>query len=481
MRMPPKSSARLLCCLAIIVITFTLVASLPAGAAPLPGAIFTTDTGCGGVDLNIYSDKAAVFLDGGPAHPGAASLPDGAYYVQVTDPSGAVLLGSSVTLPVGSGVGFDKPFVVSNNGTTISCFGLSTGVGHSGVADGFIDTPNAGGEYKVWVSDESTFTNNSTKTDNFKVNPSGGGTPPPPGSIAGVKFYDFNLNGVQDTGEAGINAWEVWLYTFQPTTLYSTEVTHTVPPTTGTVGVYSFDGLDPSTVYGVCEVLPSASPVWIPTTLDSANVLPGTTVNFGNVCLGAGSGLTLGFWSNKNGQALITAGQLCLLDSLNLVNGAGAPFDPVAGCSSPSSAQISTGKTNLKNWLLSAKATNMAYMLSAQLATMELNTTNTTQGTPIQDPSANVYLGASTASDCADAGVTVTLANSNGFASITNLMAAGNTALGVSGGNNTTKTSLLRTCQEDLKTALDNANNNQTFVQSSACEVNYSVGDACTP
>ncbi len=112
---------------------------------------------------------------------------------------------------------------------------------------------------------------------------------------------------------------------------------------------------------------------------------------------------------------------------------------------------------------------------------MELNTSNTTQGTPFQDPSANVYVGANTASDCADAGVTVTLANSNGFASITNLMAAGNTALGVSGGNNTTKISLLRTCREDLKTALDNANNNQTFVQPSACEVNYSIGDQCTP
>jgi hypothetical protein len=260
-------------------------------------------------------------------------------------------------------------------------------------------------------------------------------------------------------------------------------VTHTVPPVTGTVGVYSFDGLTAGTVYGVCEVLPTASPVWIPTTAASANVEPGTTVNFGNVCLGAGAGLTLGFWSNKNGQALITGTQLCNLNSLSLVNGSGAAFDPIAttGCPTSTAAQLTTGKTNLKNWLLSAKATNMAYMLSAQLATMELNTTPTTQGTFVQDPLANVYIGANTASDCAAAVVPVTLVNSNGLTSITNLMLAGNAALGASGGNNTTKTSALRTCQDDLKTALDNANNNQTFVQSSACELNYSVGDTCTP
>jgi len=60
-------------------------------------------------------------------------------------------------------------------------------------------------------------------------------------------------------------------------------------------------------------------------------------------------------------------------------------------------------------------------------------------------------------------------------------MSAANAALGVSGGNITKTASPLRTCQGDLKTALDNGNNNQTFVQSSVCAINYSVGDACTP
>ncbi len=56
-----------------------LGASIPASAAPpLPGAIFTTNSTCTGVDLNIYADKADVFLNGGPQnHPGAAGLTQG--------------------------------------------------------------------------------------------------------------------------------------------------------------------------------------------------------------------------------------------------------------------------------------------------------------------------------------------------------------------------------------------------------------------
>src|SRR6266545_5024668 len=47
---------------------------------PLSGAIFTTDSTCSGVDLNIYADKHDVYLDGGPAHPGAARLRPGNKY-----------------------------------------------------------------------------------------------------------------------------------------------------------------------------------------------------------------------------------------------------------------------------------------------------------------------------------------------------------------------------------------------------------------
>lgn len=449
----------------LLCLTALVSFAVPAAAAPLPGAIFTTDSTCSGVDLNIYTSKSDVYLDGGPQGNGP-SLPAGSYYVQVTEPNGA-LLGTSV------GAINPAPFVVASDGTT-SCLQLSNVlIKNSDHSVGYDDTTNPGGEYKVWVSKDPAFPNDGSKTDNFKVN-----TPAQPVGISGVKFYDVNLNGVQDLGEPGINAWFVDLFKLNTTTnLYefaSDDNTHT-DPITQVVGTYSFQNLDPSGTYGVCEVIPSAAPVWVPTTtLSASGLTPPATVNFGNVCLGADSGLTLGFWSNKNGQALETASDLCLLDTLNLVNGAGAAFDPILGCPSPTSTQLSSGKTALRSWLLSATATNMAYMLSAQLTGMELNTLHG------QNPADTLFIGANTAAACSAAGVTVTLVNPNGFTTVANLMTAANNALGVSGGNSTVAASALRTCQEALKTALDDGNNNKTFVQAQPCAINYSAGQKCS-
>src|SRR4051794_31662395 len=51
-------------------IGINLVGTLGLQAAPpLPGAIFTTNNVCSGVDLNIYAEKTDVYLDGGPSHP----------------------------------------------------------------------------------------------------------------------------------------------------------------------------------------------------------------------------------------------------------------------------------------------------------------------------------------------------------------------------------------------------------------------------
>jgi hypothetical protein len=148
---------------------------------------------------------------------------------------------------------------------------------------------------------------------------------------------------------------------------------------------------------------------------------------FGNVCTGAAGGLTLGFWSNKNGQKLFGSDDLALMAN-------GSDFDPAS-------------YTAFRNWLLNAKATNMAYMLSAQLAAMELNVLNgkVSGGSLVYAPGA-------------------TGANSSGFISITNLMAEANTELGLHG--LTKSGSPYRAYQEALKTALDRANNNLNFVQS---------------
>jgi hypothetical protein len=173
-------------------------------------------------------------------------------------------------------------------------------------------------------------------------------------------------------------------------------------------------------------------------------------VEFGNVCLGAGGGKTLGFWSNKNGQALETAADFTLLSNMCLRNADGT--DKNFG------GTLAQNKTALNEWLLSANATNMANMLSAQLAAMLLNVLH-----PGVNPNALVYGG-----DCIktyqDLG---TLPGSNGFISIANLIAAANSELCVHGV--TLAGSPFRAYQECLKTTLDNGNNNINFVQSQPC------------
>ena len=96
------------------------------------------------------------------------------------------------------------------------------------------------------------------------------------------------------------------------------------------------------------------------------------TRKFGNYCTSPSGGLTLGFWSNKNGNKLLTGN----------VNGTGTTLLP-AVMTLLNSCQLRNANgtvhtfTNsyslFRTWLLGATATNMAYMLSAQLATLKLD------------------------------------------------------------------------------------------------------------
>jgi hypothetical protein len=140
-------------------------ATIPALAAPpVKGAIFTTDGACAQVNGNVYASVFEVYINGGPAKPGAAGLPNGDYYVKVTEPNGQ-LLGTSI------GSGNDQPVHVSN-GEFSACLNLyEILVRASDGTQGYDTTGNAGGEYKVWVSNEASFANNSSKTDNFHITP----------------------------------------------------------------------------------------------------------------------------------------------------------------------------------------------------------------------------------------------------------------------------------------------------------------------
>ena len=386
-------------------------------APPLPGAIFTTDSTCTGVNINIYGDKAEVYLDGGPAHQGAAGLPDGYYYVQVTEPNGTVL-GTSV------GSGNETPVYVTG-GEFAECYQLEAIlIKASDGTSGYDTTSNPGGEYKVWVSTVATFDPNSSKTDNFKVKE--GPEPPPTAQLNVIKFYDANANGTNDDGQL-ITGWKVRIQDNIDYIRY-TPVSIIVDPDD----------------YTVTEFYPIELN-WMGTTPNPVLITLAAgddkTVEFGNLCLGAGGGLTLGFWSNNNGKALFGGDDLALMVSLNLRKANGTDFDP-------------TNYAGFRTWLLSANATNMAYMLSAQLAAMELNVFNgkVSGGALIYAP------GTSSA-------------NPLGFATVNAVMAEANAELGLHG--LVLADSPYRAYQEALKNALDNANNNKTFVQSTPCAFTF--------
>ena len=99
----------------------------------------------------------------------------------------------------------------------------------------------------------------------------------------------------------------------------------------------------------------------------NATVTLGEPINveFGNLCLGGGGGLTLGFWSNRNGQRLETDADFTALNAMCLRN--------PNGTIRTFTGTLNQKKAALHDWLLGANATNMASMLSAQLAAMKLN------------------------------------------------------------------------------------------------------------
>jgi hypothetical protein len=397
-----------------LLIAFILVLAAPAFTAvpegPITGAIFTTDSTGAQVNGNIYEFKTDVYLNGGPDKQ-SGPLKDGEYYVQVTDPSGATVLGTSI------GSGNDTPFVVEN-GIATDLYQLMAILIRPNGQPGYDDTPNPGGVYKVWISADPNFTESLSKTDNFKVrNKEGGGDFD--GYLNVIKYYDANLNGIRDPGEVEIPGWKVNI--------------------TGDFGFT--DDYTPynqkyiAGEYVVTEYLPTSPGNWVPTTATSftVEVKAGETtyVEFGNVCLGAGGGKTLGFWSNKNGEKLFDANDLAAMVALNLRNADGSNFDPAT-------------YAQFRTWLLSANATNMANMLSAQLAAMTLNVRE------------GFVMGGA-----------IVYSPTLGFISISDLIADANASLGTDG--YTPSGADARDYQESLKNALDSANNNYNFVQPAPC------------
>jgi hypothetical protein len=424
---PISNSFRVSFAVAFATLAFAGVSIAPSAlrADPMPGAIFTTDNICSGVDLNIYGSKDDVYIDGGPAHPGAAGLPEGSYYVQVTAPDGT-LLGTSI------GSGNDTPFVVDANGEPVDCYQLSAIlIKISDGSAGYDDTTNPGGEYKVWVSMDPTFTNSSTKTDNFKVREGGGGGGDT-ATLCVAKFYDANVNGIDDDGQP-INGWEYQVFA-DDNLIIEAETYHCSVVAPDTFHVVEGTPVETNWFH--------TTPAQVDITLAAGD---SQTVSFGNVCVGGGTGaLTLGFWSNKNGQKIEDANDFAALTALHLVDAKGNPVD--------FTGSLTQNKTNLNKFLLGATATNMANMLSAQLAAMELNVRHGfVSGTAL------VHIG--------------TCYSAYGFITINDLIAAADAALTADG--YTPAGDPNRAYQECLKNALDDANNNKNFVQGTPCSFSF--------
>ena len=153
------------------------LATSSAMAAQVTGAIFTTLPDGSAVNHNIYDNKVDVYLNGGPVSPKApctaAGLPNGEYYFQVTDPSGRWLL-STDDIKLRK-VRVEGGYIVEYLGTP-GPGAHATGKGMKCNTETvtvslfpFLDTPNPGGEYKVWMSKDSRFIPSQTKTDNFKA------------------------------------------------------------------------------------------------------------------------------------------------------------------------------------------------------------------------------------------------------------------------------------------------------------------------
>lgn len=388
----------------------------PALAGVGSGIIFTTDSSCTGLHIGIFAGKDDVYLDGGPGNSGGG-LPDGSYYVRVSTPLGGQFPGTLLGTSIGSGN--DTPVQVTG-GEFVQCYQLSAILirGSDGTP-GYDTTPESTFGYRVCISQDPTFSHGN-KCDGFKVKG------PEKAQLHVRKFYDANANGINDDGQL-ITGWKFRVHD-DIDFIRFTPVDLVVDP----------DG------YTVIE-FETVETNWVHTTPTTLNVTIGSgedkTVYFGNVCTGAGGGLTKGFWSNKNGQALIGSDDLALLVSLNLRNANGSNFDPAS-------------KTSYRSWLLSANATNMAYMLSAQLSAMELNVLN-----GFVSGSSLIYAPGTSG------------ANSLGFASVSAVMSEANAALGTNG--LTTSGSPDRAYQEALKNALDNANNNLTFVQATPCSFSF--------
>jgi hypothetical protein len=213
-------------------VSVVLSSAWPVAAHAPSGAIFTTLPDGSEVNFNHFPSKEAVYLDGGPgpgAPQNAAGLDNGTYVFQVTNPNGETLLSTDRArcrqFTVADGV-------ISSVVDTDCEHATGTDVDHAPAKTvqlmPYLDTPNPGGVYKVWVTfladfldgcaalgvangldvvdcgnapgNRHGFVPGHSKTDNFKVKDPGG-----PVEIDTRFFHDQNRDGHRQANEAWLD------------------------------------------------------------------------------------------------------------------------------------------------------------------------------------------------------------------------------------------------------------------------------------
>jgi hypothetical protein len=275
------------------------------------------------------------------------------------------------------------------------------------------------------------------QNDLISQNPTSTPTPEIHGVILGQGllnasiFYDFNANGIFDPGEQFLDGWPI---TINPLDGATPNVATQLTDASGSV---QWSTLDPVfNPYTFTEGTPNELN-WFHSTLVSVpvNVVNGQlqSIDFGNYCTVPSGGHGLGFWSNRNGQSLLTEEDFVELTDCKLVNFDGSNRDFTSG--------LAANKAALKSWLLNADGVNAAYMLSVQFAIMKLNILH---GFVDDNAFALCYGGA-----------------------ITNLCNATNTSLVAD--QTTFANDANRNAQETLKSCLDGLNNGAPVVPVKPC------------
>ncbi len=306
--------------LAMVAMVLFAAAATIWAAGGFFGAIFTTLGDGTSVNHNLYESKDLVYLNGGPQNMNSAGLPDGTYYFQVTDPSGKTLLSSDdavcrqVTVSNG---------VIAGPAQASIDLGCAHAPGLLNPANGSVpvqlipydDTPNQGGEYKVWLIEETantsvnghviTFLDSESKTDNFKIR-SNNPITNQQFDLSGTKYYDANFNGVEDPSEPPVGGVviDIFLNGHLPGVDSPDQQV-----TTGPDGTWTSAPIDDGTDFIVAEEVPGGwietGPIpdkdghqWYSGSLSGQNV---TNLDFGNIASASVSGQKF-YDSNDNGQ-----------------------------------------------------------------------------------------------------------------------------------------------------------------------------------